>query len=258
VSEGPESAPRGILIVLLAIMDITSCQRKPVEDQSAKVASLTAENRALRARLEQVQRQAEPARKPPAATLRVPAPASTLPARNDESALIEGLRKSLDEARVANGELDARITALDAQIISLQAERQRAAVIESETLEKLSSARREMEAFQKDALAKDARFAQLEVQTRKLRDESGANAKQAAQLTQLAAELQDIFRRRESYISSILSRYKEITEQYHVVALGRTTDVARIQQALSMAEEDMRQLHSLNARALLIQRKLNK
>ena len=67
MSEGPVSALRGILIVLLAIMDITSCQRKPVEDQSAKVASLTAENRALRARLEQVQRQAEPARQPPAA-----------------------------------------------------------------------------------------------------------------------------------------------------------------------------------------------
>jgi chromosome segregation ATPase len=189
---------------------------------------------------------------------RIPVPASTLPARNDHIAVIEGLRKSLDEAHVANGELDARITALDAQIVSLQTEGQRAAAIESEALEKLSIARREIEASQKDALAKDARIAQLEVQTRKLRDESGANAKQAAQLTQLAAELQDIFRRRETYISSILSRYKEITEQYHVVALDRTTDVARIQQALSMAEEDIRQLHSLNARALLIQRKLNK
>jgi chromosome segregation ATPase len=258
VSEGQVSAPRAIFIVLLATLDITSCQRKPVDDQSAKVASLAAENRALRARIEQVQRQTEPARQQPAATVRVQAPASTLPARNDDIDVIAGLRKSLDEARVANGELDVRITTLDAQIVSLETERQRAAVIESETLEKLSIARREIEAFQKDALAKDARIAQLEVQMHKLRDESGANAKQAAQLTQLAADLQDIFRRRETYISNILSRYKEITEQYRVVALDHTTDVARIQQALSMAEEDMRQLHSLNARALLIQRKLNK
>jgi chromosome segregation ATPase len=253
------SAARSIFIVLLAAIVITSCQRKPVEDQSAKLASLTAENRALRARLEQMQRQqAEPAKQQPAVALRVPAPAPTLPARNDDTAVIEGLRKSLEEARVTNGELDARIASLDAQIISLQTERQRAAATESETLEKLSIARHEIENFQKDALAKDARIAQLEVQTSKFRDESGVNAKQAAQLTQLAADLQDIFRRRETYISNILSRYKEITEQYRVAALDHTTEVARIQQALSMAEEDMRQLHSLNARALLIQKKLNK
>jgi chromosome segregation ATPase len=253
------SAARGMFTVLLAAIVITSCRRKPVEDQSAKVASLTAENRALLARLEQMRRQqTEPAKQQPAAIMRVPTPAPTLPARNDDTAMIEALRKSLEEARVKNGELDARIASLDGQIIALQTERQRAAATESETLEKLSIARREIETFQRDALAKDARIAQLEVQTRNLRDESGANAKQAAQLTQLAADLQDIFRRRETYISNILSRYKEITEQYRVAALDHTTDVARIQQALSMAEEDIRQLHSLNARALLIQRKLNK
>jgi len=242
--------------VLLATIAVTSCQRKTVVDQSAKVASLEAENKVLRTRLEQVQSQAEPAKPQPAAPARLPAPAQTPPARDDHSAVIEGLRKSLEEARVANAELDARITALDAQIASLQTERQRAAAIESETLEKLSVARRETEASQKEALAKDARIAQLEAQARKFRDESGANVKQAAQLTQLAADLQDIFRRRENYISNILTRYKEITEQYRVVALDRGTDVARIQQALSMAEEDMRQLNSLNARALLIQKKL--
>ena len=247
---------RECLIVLLATIAVTSCQRKTVVDQSAKVASLEAENKVLRARLEQVQSQAEPAKPQPAAPARLPAPAQTPPARDDHSAVIEGLRKSLEEARVANAELDARITALDAQIASLQTERQRAAAIESETLEKLSVARRETEASQKEALAKDARIAQLEAQARKFRDESGANVKQAAQLTQLAADLQDIFRRRENYISNILTRYKEITEQYRVVALDRGTDVARIQQALSMAEEDMRQLNSLNARALLIQKKL--
>lgn len=247
---------RECLIVLLATIAVTSCQRKNVVDQSAKVASLEAENKALRARLEQVQSQAEPAKSEPAAPARTPTPAATLPVRDDHIAVIEALRKSLDEARVANAELDARITALDAQIASLQTERQRAAAIESETLEKLSLAQRETEAARKDALAKDARIAQLEVQTRKYRDESAGNAKQAAQLTQLAADLQDIFRRRENYISNILSRYKEITEQYRVVALERGTDVARIQQALSMAEEDMRQLNSLNARALLIQKKL--
>ena len=247
---------RECLIVLLATIAVTSCQRKTVVDQSAKVASLEAENKVLRTRLEQVQSQAEPAKPQPAAPARLPAPAQTPPARDDHSAVIEGLRKSLEEARVANAELDARITALDAQIASLQTERQRAAAIESETLEKLSVARRETEASQKEALAKDARIAQLEAQARKFRDESGANVKQAAQLTQLAADLQDIFRRRENYISNILTRYKEITEQYRVVALDRGTDVARIQQALSMAEEDMRQLNSLNARALLIQKKL--
>ena len=133
MSEGQVSAARSILIVLVATIAITSCQRKTVADQSARVASLEAENRALRARPEQIQHQTEPARQQPAATECVPVPASTLPARNDDIAVIEGLRKSLDEAHVANGELDARITTLDARIVSLHTERQSAAAIESET-----------------------------------------------------------------------------------------------------------------------------
>jgi chromosome segregation ATPase len=111
------------------------------------------------------------------------------------------------------------------------------------------------------------RVTQVEIAYQKLRDASGGAAQKIAQLQQLATELQDIHQRREVYLNSILRRYKQITEQYRsmtgVLQGQRTdapavggTDLARIQDSIAMAEEDLRQLNNLNAQALLIQKKM--
>jgi hypothetical protein len=74
-------------------------------------------------------------------------------------------------------------------------------------------------------------------------------------------------------LNSLLSRYKEVTEQYRAFASilenrrgpegtpGANISIAgpelsRIQNTLTLAEEDLRQLNALNAQALRIQKKL--
>jgi hypothetical protein len=64
-----------------------------------------------------------------------------------------------------------------------------------------------------------------------------------------------------------LRRYRQITEQYRSMAgmmqtqrtdapAAGSADLARIQDSIAMAEEDLRQLNNLNAQALLIQKKM--
>ena len=68
-------------------------------------------------------------------------------------------------------------------------------------------------------------------------------------------------------MSSILRRYKDLTEQYRSLsgALdGRrpdsvgvnVPDLSRIQNSILMADEELRQIASLNAQALRVQRKI--
>jgi chromosome segregation ATPase len=79
-------------------------------------------------------------------------------------------------------------------------------------------------------------------------------------------ELEEINRRRETYFTSILRRYKEVTEQYRALATRLESardnvappgpELSRIQAAVASAEEDLRQLATLNAQAARIQQKL--
>jgi hypothetical protein len=124
-----------------------------------------------------------------------------------------------------------------------------------------------VDALKKHLNSKSDRATQIEVAYQRLREQSGAESQKVAQLQQLAAELQEIHQRREVYLNGILRRYKQITEQYRSLSgvlqaqrteapAGGSADLARIQDSIAMAEEDLRQLNNLNAQALRIQKKM--
>ena len=155
----------------------------------------------------------------------------------------------------------------ESQIRNLSLENKRLAASEADLKESLSTANQSVEALQRELKSSRDRVTQVEIAYQKLRDQSGGDAQKVAQLQQLATELQDIHQRREVYLNSILRRYKQITEQYRsmsgVLQAQRSdgpaaggADLARIQDSIAMAEEDMRQLSSLNAQARLIQKKM--
>jgi hypothetical protein len=70
------------------------------------------------------------------------------------------------------------------------------------------------------------------------------------------------------YLNNILRRYREITEQYRAMsgvldsrrdreaAPVRSTEIGRIQNAIALAEEDLKQIDALNAQAARIEKKL--
>ena len=70
------------------------------------------------------------------------------------------------------------------------------------------------------------------------------------------------------YLNNILRRYREITEQYRAMsgvldsrrdreaAPVGSTEIARIQNAIALAEEDLKQIDALNAQAARLEKKL--
>ena len=138
---------------------------------------------------------------------------------------------------------------------------------EADLTPNLAAANQAVDALQKELKSRSDRVTQIEIAYQKLRDQSGASAKKMEQVQQLVAELQDIHQRREVYLNNILRRYKQITEQYRSISgvlesqrtdapAAGSADLARIQDSIAMAEDDLRQLTNLNAQALRLQKKI--
>ena len=239
--------------------------------QAARLAQLSAEIERARKTIAQLDRS-------PNAPAGAPAPepsqqGSNAPrvhrsAANPEDAIaLQRMKLSLAEANASIARLESRADDAEAQLHNLTLENKRLAGSEADLKENLSTANQTVDALQKELKSSRDRVTQVEIVYQKLRDQSGGDAQKIAQLQQLATELQEIHQRREVYLNSILRRYRQITEQYRSMAgvwqAQRTDapapgsgDLARIQDSIAMAEEDMRQLNNLNAQALLIQKKM--
>lgn len=264
---------RRIRVCALAGLALAGCQSRTASEQTARVAQLEKENAELRdslARKSPAPLAAKP--EPPAKaaeTVRIVREAAPAPAHGAEDlAAIQQLRASLNDSRNTIAELQARVEKLDGQVLNMMAERQRLLAAEAEAGARLAAAGRSIEAMQKEVRQGGERLAQLEQANRKLREDSGAQGQRAAQMAKTLAELEDIERRRQNFSTSLARRYREVMEQYRslsatiehrrssdAAAVG-LPDLSRIQQAISLAEEDLRQLAALSAQAQLVQKKL--
>ncbi len=180
---------------------------------------------------------------------------------------VEQLQGNLGQANAVISKLEARVVELETQVEKLSADNKRVSSSEADLNESLASANRLIDALQKELKSKSDRLVQVEVAGQKLREQSRADSEKITQLTQLSAELQELQRRGETYLNSILRRYREITDQYRALSttlqnrrvepgdIG-SADLSRIQSSISMAEEDLRQLSVINAQALRLQRKI--
>ena len=239
--------------------------------QAARLAQVSAENERLRTRVAELARPAlapagapapEPAAESPAG------PRTFKPAINPEDAIaMQKLKLSLADANASIARLESRADEAEAQLQNLRLENKRLTGSEADLQESLAAANQAVDTLQKELAGSRDRANQVEIAYQKLRDQASANGQKVAQLQQLAAELQGIHQRREVYLNSILRRYKQITEQYRSMSgvlqaqrtdapAAGTADLARIQDSIAMAEEDLRQLNNLNAQALLVQKKM--
>ena len=180
---------------------------------------------------------------------------------------MQRLNLNLADANAFIARLESRADEAEGQIHNLSVENKRLAGSEADLKESLAAANQLVDTLQKELKSNRDHVTQVEIAYQKLRDQSGGDAQKIAQLQQLAAELQDIHQRREVYLNSILRRYKQITEQYRSMAgvlqaqrtdgpVAGSADLARIQDSIAMAEEDLRQLNNLNAQARLVQKKM--
>ncbi len=207
--------------------------------------------------------QAPPASPPPGVRRTTPAPADPEPAR-----LAIQLRENLREANSTIAELETRIGTLEEKLRKTTAENQRLSAEEQELRERVDSTVRLAGAVRTELRSRDQRLLELELANKNLRDSTASASERATRAAQVIREVEEIGRRRETYLADILRRFRELTDQYRAVASRLDNprensapapgELSRIQTAVSMAEEDLKQITSLNAQAARAQAKLNK
>ena len=187
-------------------------------------------------------------------------------------ATIKQLNRELSEAQ-------ANIMGLQAQLLSSSDEREKALASADERHQKeqedwqsqLDALKQDLESAQAELQASRQRLAALEADNAKLRSDNSTASTRTAEFTRVVAQLQDLNSRRDAYLTSIMRRYRDITGQFRAMSgmLGSSRDsnstspftdaaLTSIQNAVSSADDDLRQLSELNAQARQLEKKLVK
>jgi chromosome segregation ATPase len=164
--------------------------------------------------------------------------------------------------------LEVRIGSLEEKLKKAMDENQRLSGEERDLRERVDTTIRLVDAVQAELKSRNERLAQLELQNRSLRDAAATAADRATKAAQAIREVEEINRRRETYLTSVLRRFRDLTDQYRAIAMridsereGRTAlpgELSRIQSTVAMTEEDLKQIASLSAQAIRAQARIGK
>ena len=260
-----------VRVLLILALAMGACNRKPAASPAdARAAQLEKENQELRAALEQRTRELAEVRAEPAPKVEAPSSARKKDpvVRVDDSATIQLLRDALLEANRQNSELQVRVERLEAAVAAARAEAVPLNAALADLREKLAASASTGESASRELKEKTERLSQTEAANRRLREEAAAQAQRSSGLARAVAELEDLDRRRENVLASVLRRYREVSEQYRALAgtpdarrpidasAVRVADFSRINESLNMAEDDLRQLRALDAQAQSAHRRL--
>lgn len=248
--------------------------------QRERLAQLQQENQDLKSAMEKLRslNTALEAQTRAAANPEGEKPAQATPSKRELSYIedigtVAALRDSLALANKTIDELRARASDQQAQFEQLRQEHNRLTALEADLNNQLSSVKKAVEMKDTELAQKSEDLRRAENANKQMREDASAARAKSNRLLQTAGELQEVYRRRESYLNTLLSRYREITEQYRAFISvlenrrgpegtpGSTMSVAgpelsRIQASIALAEEDLRQLNTLNAQALRLQKRL--
>jgi multidrug efflux pump subunit AcrA (membrane-fusion protein) len=190
-------------------------------------------------------------------------------------ATIERLDHELAEAHAASSALQAQLNSVNDQNTQAQAtardtlqKQQADSQAQLDDLQKkLTAALTESDIARQRALA-------LEADNAKLKTDNDAFSSKGGDTARIMANLEDIGRRRDAYLTSILRSYRDITSDFRAMTgmLDMSHDanhepgggacggemLGRIQTAVSSAEDDLRQITELNDRAQKLEKQLPK
>ncbi|HEU0120965.1 MAG TPA: hypothetical protein VFQ91_10615 [Bryobacteraceae bacterium] len=165
---------------------------------------------------------------------------------------ITSLGKDLSAAKDELARAEARITAEVAE--------QKKGKAEADDLrEDALAARRVSDALQAELKAKSERLVKAEASENLMKERLRTAEESSTKVSASAKELEDLNRRREAYLTTLLRRYREVSDLYRNFALNAQTrespaaglqagDLSRIQSAMQQAEDDLRQMQALSAR----------
>jgi chromosome segregation ATPase len=184
-------------------------------------------------------------------------------------ATIEQLHHELDDAHASMAQLQSQLTAY-------RDEREKALASVNESYRKereswqsqLDGLKQQLESSEAESRALRQRTANLETENAKLKVATGETSGRAAEVTRTITNLQDLDRRRDLYLTSITRRYRDITNQFRAMSgmLDSSHDpnsssfsgaaLLRIQNDMSLAEDELLQLNDVNAQARQLEKKL--
>lgn len=257
--------------VVILLAGLSTRQAFLLSERGRQLDKNTARNHDLQRRLDELSRAAaaHPPAPPPAPAPRVslPAPPASTSAAAAAEEQVERLKASLAQANRELSRLSSRVTDLEAQTADLSQENRRLSAGGEELKKNLAQADQAMQTIQSEVKLNSGQVAELETANARLRDEAAAGKRSAAEVKQVTSELESVFRRREMYLNNVVRRYKDVTEQYRALSgvldsrrdrqgapLGGS-EISRIQNTIAMAEEDLKQIQTLNAQAQRLQKK---
>lgn len=183
----------------------------------------------------------------------------------ESAATIEDLRQRIQElarelsgAREEVARAEARSTADATEVKTLQSQL-------AELRETNAQTRRLLDAAEAEWKVKSDRLAKAEAAEKSALERASKAESAAARSASQSRELEDLIRRRESLAASLHRRYRDVTDLYRNFTLNVQTrdtqspglqagDLSRIQTAVQQAEEDLRQMQSLNLRITQLSR----
>jgi len=249
-----------------------------LSEQAEALARLEQQNRELSARADQLTREREAllrSQEEESAVGQPGPPSRKAIGREDLSVRLEQIRllsqtqERLAAANANVAELQARVQELETTVARITTESKTLAAAEVEWKEKLAGSARLVEAIQAELKSTTDRLVQIEIRNKSLDRENRESRQTMQKLSRTAEmldELEGINRRREALLTGILRRYREVTDLYRTLVLSMddpgenppppSAGLSRIQNAISLADEDLKQLGALNAQASRLQKRL--
>lgn len=210
-----------------------------------------------------------PAPPPLPAPPKQPTPEALAPSRTPgsrQSVDIQPYLKMIDDLRQKTQELDRELLASQSSLARAEARLAEQTEASEKALSQLRDLREESqqnrrlaEVYEAELKAKSQRLLQAET-AEKLMQQRVEKAEQTARRAGVASrDAEDISRRRESLVSSLQRRFREVTDLYRAFSLqaqNRSTpgasleagDLSRLQTTLQQAEDEIEQLRTLNRR----------
>jgi len=245
-----------LLIILRQARQITEFQRRQEVDAEFL--------RLLRGALQQKNLQKAP-----------PAVAEETPPGNDHAGIakrevvIERLDRELAETRATMTDLQTQLsTSNDQNTKALATAQENLQKQQADSQAQLEDLQKKLDAALAQADIARQRVAAMEADNAKLKTDTTAVTTHDTDVARIMASLQDLDRRREGYLTSILRRYRDITSEFRAMSSMLDTShdpssgacsgaaLSRIQNAVTSAEDDMRQVKELNVRSQTLEKQL--
>jgi methyl-accepting chemotaxis protein len=184
-------------------------------------------------------------------TVKVPDEAT----RQELVRLLDEKNAKLNAAESSARELRERINDLEAKLAQAVRDTEQLTASQKDLKEQVSVATRLADSLREQSQQREERLAQAEVSSQDLRKRSEETARRLTRLSELTDQMDDVSRRRDVFLNNVLRRFREATELFRTLAL-RIDDpnLARIQQTVMAADEDLRQVQALNAQAAKLQK----